>query len=256
MKSIVYVDLPKAGLGNKLIVWARAYVFAEKYNYKLYRTSWIYFNIGPFIRRERKKRLYFLYLKKNNFSSILMQIIFPLIPKSKIQKNPLLPSENKKFYIYHFTWQDNMYDFFKENIINRDLIRLGIKSLLVEKVQTKIASLKNPTIGVHIRRGDYNLHAGKTKDEYFIQVINEIRRTANENLPVTIFTDGTEAEMKPFLQLGNVELAEEKEDILDIFELSNSKICILSYYSSFSFWSGFLCTNRVIIHPKEEVQFL
>ena len=147
MKSIVYVDLPKAGLGNKLIVWARAYVFAEKYNYKLYRTSWIYFNIGPFIRRERKKRLYFLYLKKNNFSSILMQIIFPLIPKSKIQKNPLLPSENKKFYIYHFTWQDNMYDFFKENIINRDLIRLGIKSLLVEKVQTKIASLKNPTIG-------------------------------------------------------------------------------------------------------------
>jgi hypothetical protein len=255
MKSIVYVELPKAGLGNKLIVWSRGYVFAQKNNLNLYRSSWIYFNPGPFLRKERKKRLYFLYMKKISLSSILLSIIIPLLPKNRIIKNPIQIQNDFKFYIYQFTWQDNIYDFFNDNIANRELIKNGIMSLLKMNTKDKIPNLKHPLIGVHIRRGDYNLHSGKTEDNYFIKLINDLRTSANENIQVTIFTDGTEEEMEPFLNLGNINIAEEKEDILDIFELSNSKICILSFYSSFSFWGGFLCTNQVISHPKDNLNF-
>jgi len=256
MKSIVYVNMPKAGLGNKLIVWSRGYVFAQKNDLPLFRNSWFYLNIGPWIRGERKKRLYFLYLKKNNFSATFLSIIFPLVPKKLITNNPKKLNELNKFTIYHFFWQDNMYEFFKENIVNRELIRKGLESLLIDQVKIKLKNLNTPTIGIHIRRGDYNLHSGRTDDSYFINVIKHLRSLANKDLPVTIFTDGTPKEMEPFLNLSNVKIAEEKEDILDIFELSNSKICVLSYYSSFSFWSGFLCTNKVIIHPREEEEFL
>jgi hypothetical protein len=35
MKSVVYINLPKAGLGNKLVVLARGFVFAKKNNLSL-----------------------------------------------------------------------------------------------------------------------------------------------------------------------------------------------------------------------------
>jgi hypothetical protein len=255
MKSIVYIELPKAGLGNKLIVWSRGYIFAQKNNLKIFRNSWFYLNIGPFLRKERKKRMYFLYMKRNNFLSIILSTLLPIIPKKIIKKNPNRIENKNRFYIYIFTWQDNIHDFFNENISNRELIRNGIISLLQNKIQNKIYKLKNPIIGLHIRRGDFNLQSGKTEDNYFIKLINDLRTSANENLHVTIFTDGTEEEMETFLNLGNIQIAEEKEDILDIFELSNSKICILSFYSSFSFWAGFLCKNQVISHPKDNLNF-
>ena len=57
MKNIVLAKLPKAGLANKLLVWARALVFAKENNYELFVIGWFDFKLGPFLRNEKTKRI-------------------------------------------------------------------------------------------------------------------------------------------------------------------------------------------------------
>lgn len=47
-----------SGLANCLFVYARAIIMANKYKLDIINPSWIQFNIGPYIRREKDKRHY------------------------------------------------------------------------------------------------------------------------------------------------------------------------------------------------------
>src|SRR4051812_47874626 len=71
-KSIVYVKFPKTGLGNMLLVWARALIFAKLNHMELQTSSWWGFRWGAFLRREQKKRLYWRYFWE---TSLRMQIV-------------------------------------------------------------------------------------------------------------------------------------------------------------------------------------
>lgn len=46
--NIVWAKLPRAGLGNKLLVWADAYIFAHNNNLRLFTTGWFTIYLGPF----------------------------------------------------------------------------------------------------------------------------------------------------------------------------------------------------------------
>ena len=65
-RNKVYVDFPKVGLGNMLLVWARAVVFCKLNNLDLTTSSWWGLRWGALLRRESKKRLYYQYLIEFN----------------------------------------------------------------------------------------------------------------------------------------------------------------------------------------------
>ena len=88
----------------------------------------------------------------------------------------------------------------------------------------------------------------RTPMQYFIDVINIIREVSETNLPVTVFSDGSESELKEVLQLPNVKLAEDDLDILQMLHLSKSKIIVLSAGSTFGQWAGFLSNAAIINH--------
>ncbi len=254
MKSVVYINLPKAGLGNKLVVWTRGYVFAKKHNLAIYRSSWFYLNVGPWIRNEKKKRIYLHYFKNRDIKSVLVALCMPLIPNKFIEKNPENYDASSKFKIYWFDWNDDVYGFFSNQRTNREIIKEGILSQLTDKILLKVQELQNPLIGVHIRKGDWKFNSVFLQNSYYIDKILELRKSiGNDTMQVTIFSDGKEDELTDILSLPNVTLSKNKEDILDIFELSNSKYCILSLGSTFSYWSGFFNENQVFYHPTDEM---
>lgn len=67
--QFVYADLSKGGLGNKLLVWTRAYAFSKKHSIELITSTWYTFSLGPFLRSENKKRFYWNYFKKINYQN-------------------------------------------------------------------------------------------------------------------------------------------------------------------------------------------
>jgi hypothetical protein len=249
MKQKVFVKFPITGLGNLLLHWAKGYAFAKEHQLELYISAWWSFKPGPWIRGEKNKRLYWGYFKEEPLSKRIGLFFFKL--GAKIIYEPTNIDAPKEKVVYVFKKFHVEKDYFKEIKPHRDELKTTIYEMLTPAIKAKLLQYHPPVIGVHIRRGDFKLGSTITPNSFFINAINVIRKECKQELPVTIFTDGTDEELKDVFQLPNVKRAEPKPDILDILLLSQSKICILSISSTFSFWGAFLNDGVVIKSPHE-----
>lgn len=260
--SYCYARLPKTGLGNMLLVWARALVFAHLNNLPLLVSGWSQARVGPFLRRERSKRLYLNYFKNLNTISLFEKLIFIRTYNWVIEPDiaPLSSEQHKasrSLYVFRETphWSDYFYGI-KDH---RDFIREGLYHMLSQKHYEKLSNLRRPVIGVHVRRGDFReLRPGedisqsgltRTPLNYFKNLIDSIRVLHSVELPVTIFSDGSDDELNELLNMPNAYRSGENSDIVDLLLLSKSRIVITSRASTFSYWGAFLSDAPVILHP-------
>jgi hypothetical protein len=255
MKEKVYIKFPKTGLGNMMLVWARAVVFAHLNNLPIVTSSWWGFHWGALLRRENKSRFYLGYFTE---SSMCKQLLVKLQSKLlQVELDPpvaLLSSyatRKSKIYVFNTVVTDN--DLFGSLRNHEALIKSSLTNLLTAKMKLKLEQFEVPFIGVHIRRGDFKLGNQTTPLHYFIEIINTIRSAVLEDAPVTVFSDADESELQEILSIPNVKLAENKPDILDILLLSKSKYIVLSRSSTFGYWAAFL-SNALVIRPFDDWQ--
>lgn len=258
--NIVLANLPKSGLANKLLVWARALVFAKENNYKLYVIGWFDFKIGPILRKEKTKRFYYKYFS-SKYKPNLLNLFIMLFFYEKI-KDPFLCRKFKKQKIlYIFNQIPPWNNYFEGLRLNRKFIRESFINMLASQYKEIYYNCDTPVIGVHIRCSDFiidNKNLGKrpnvrTPINYFIEIIRKIRKSVNRNLPVTVFTDGENSEVSQIKMIGNVFFQNSKSDLEDMIKLSKSKIIITSCNSTFSYWAAFISSSPVITHPNHKI---
>lgn len=250
--SVVYIKFPKAGLGNMLLTWSRGFVFSQINGLKMQTSGWTAIHYGAWFRREKRKRLYTGYFRRNSFFDIV-RFRLSLLTRRKVTepcvKKINLTYNNNSAFVFNKIFTD--YDFFNEIRPYKALVKEGIINMLTSSVKKKYDKAERPVIGIHIRRGDFKKGSILTPVSFFINVINTLRRESKEDLPVTIFTDGESSEIKELTDLEAVKISPPLPDILDILLLSESKIAILSIGSTFSYWAGFLSEGIVIKHKRE-----
>lgn len=249
----VYVKLPKTGLGNMLLVWARGIVFAKINDMECITSSWWGFRWGALVRREARKRLYWRYF---NETSIVKQLSskyflknYKVVVEPQVKKIEESSKSFKKVYLFNkVITESNIFE-------PLDGYQDYIKNMLLKNLHDSKKNILNkysiPVIGVHIRRGDFKLGSTITPLEYFIDGIKKIRELVGTDLPVTVFTDASEEELENLMKLSNIKIAEKKPDILDIILLGQSKIMILSSTSTFSYWGAFLSDAIVLRHKSD-----
>jgi hypothetical protein len=251
VKAKVYVKFPKAGLGNKLLTWSRAYVFAELNGLELHTSSWFSWFVGAWLRNEQKKRLYIGYFKKKgllaDFLFFCYRLFYKKIEEPNIEKINL--PQNKTLYVFDKTFRT--FDFYAEIRPFKALVKEGLFKMLTPAVKKAYENAEKPVIAMHIRRGDFKIANPITPLSFFIEVLTEIRTQAGKDLPVTVFSDANEEELKPILQLPNAQLATQNADIVDLLLLARSQYLLTSISSTFSYWAAFL-SEGVIIKPAEE----
>lgn len=249
--SKVYISLPKAGLGNKLLTWSRGFVFAELNNCELCTSSWFSLFVGPWLRREKKKRIYLGYFNKEKLFKRLRFCVYFALYK-KIEEPEISKLEENAFSnLYLFNQIFRQHDFFYEVRPYRLIVEQGIYKMLTPSLKEDFKKLEKPVIGIHVRRGDFKFTGHHTPLDFFIRVITALRTQAMRPLSVTVFTDAKPNELSELLSLPNVEVASDKPDILDLLLLSSSNILILSVNSTFSYWAAFLSRGLIIKHPEE-----
>jgi hypothetical protein len=255
MKAKVLACMPRSGLGNCLLVWARAKVFSEINELPLFVVGWNKIRVGPWIRGEIRKRYYGNMFREttgfvSNLAIRIERRVFVL--HSNIVTEPSLEYINKDDFppikLFEFNKIPDWPDRFHSIRQHRDMIRAAIYHMVRPSLLKRLYLYKPPVIGVHIRRGDLKDNA-RVPTMYFIKLINSIRSEAGACLPVTVFTDGTASEISPLLVLGNITLAPKDSDIIDLLLLARSKFIIPCPGSTFSNWSGFLSDAPIIMSP-------
>lgn len=253
MKHRVYVDFPKVGLGNLLLVWARGKVFSHMNGLPLVTSAWWGFRWGTWIRRERKKRLYWGYFRESPISQrVATEIRKRML---RVEREPAIQKTTLplKSTLYCFHEIAPHADLFKDIRLYRDYIKKELINMLKPSLLQRWQILEAPEIGVHIRRGDFVLANPVTPLHFFSNCIQFIRKETCKNLRVTVYSDAGPNELKMILEQENVFLAGKKPDILDLLELSKSRIIITSQSSTFSYWAAFL-SDAIVIKPEGDWQ--
>lgn len=256
MRSLVHARLPRGGLGNKLLVWAKATVFGALNNLPVVTTGWADIKIGPLLRRERFKRYYFGYFRRQD-PQRLLRLVFSYAAARKIREPGLRvmePASGRRVYLFSdLPRYPSYFDGIRDS---RELIRNALWEIVSPAVLEK--ALENPpVIGVHVRRSDFREQAPgeipgaeanvRTPSEYFIRSIRRVREVSGEDLPVTVYTDAYPEELRDMLALGKVTIASSDNALRDLICLSRSRCLILSHGSTFGYWAGFLADAPVIV---------
>ena len=263
--SIVVCKLPKAGLGNQLFPLLNALVFAEINDLPVKIVGYHQFKLGPYLRREKSKRNYSDYFTfQRSFFSEKLDILFikkkeksfRVINEPGLEK---IEEERRTNCIYLFDQVPHWANYFGGLREHREQVIQLFWNTLNKQVKQSVDQLSAPGIGVHIRMGDFRkLHQGedfskvgavRTPEDYFIDVISQLRAMHGSCLPVSVFTDGYPHELEKLLRLEKVTLVQGNTDIVDMLLLSRSKIVVTSAGSTFSYWSGFLSNAPIVMHP-------
>jgi len=258
---IVIAKLPRAGIGNKMLVWAHAKIFGYLNNIDVFSTNWVTFHIGPYLRKEKNKRFYYGYFNHTSLINKLRIKYFNLFYKSQVEPKVERLNTSYSGNIFTFHKIPHWSDHFLQIRRYRDYVREEIYSTLItERVKEEIDQYSSPEIGVHIRMSDFSFPVEdkslrtqgmvRTPLSFFIQQIINIRKIVGEQVKATIFSDGFLNELAPILDLPNVEMAPSKSDIIDLLLLSKSKVILTSRDSTFSYWGVFLSDAICIHHPS------
>lgn len=152
-------------------------------------------------------------------------------------------------------WQD----YFAGLRENREMVLSLFARRVSPRVARVVAGAETPRIAVHLRRGDFRaLRPGedfartggtRTPDEFFMSLIETLRVATGWEVPVTLFSDGTDQECAALLALPSVRRAEEVGDLGHMLLMAKADVIVTSAGSTFSMWSGFLSQAAVLFHP-------
>jgi hypothetical protein len=229
-----------AGLGNILFPWASALVYAKKHNYQRIQTTWKNLKIGTFLRKERDKRMYFdLFTGRDGIGGF--------------KKFFLLNFSNK---VKRFSGMNDLFSPFKNEqaFVKHELIKI-INPYHLDKANKFNAN----SIGIHIRMGDFEnpeneqtLRDGawnyRLPMKWYLNIIKKLREQTN--LPIYIFSDAKDDDLKELLQLENCKRAYFGSAISDMMALSKCKV-LVSSASTFSMWASFLGQMPTIWFPGQ-----
>jgi Glycosyl transferase family 11 len=257
-RFVVVPKVPNAGLGNMLLVWARAIAFADLNRLPVQSPDWKTWHIGPWLRGEKCKRYYGNFFHNRNYQSRLRSRLNRLGQPKVIHPNPVIASldltqaEFQANGQHHFIfdqmppWQD----YFQGLKEHQPLVKQALLNDIHPRLLQTILDRPAPTIGIHIRLGDYAKPQGgedfrvqrivSTPIDWYVAVLSKIRQHAGFDVPAMIFSDGHTDELAAILALPKVSLSVETSALSDMLTLSRSQMIIATAHSSFSAWAVYL----------------
>ncbi|MBO5338440.1 MAG: alpha-1,2-fucosyltransferase [Clostridia bacterium] len=250
-----------AGLGNILFTYARGVVYAKKFeNVKLIWPTWFSIKLGPILRFEKDKRFYHnLFRNRSGYIKGFKKTRL-LLSKKKISESQALENMDFDDKIIELTGFE---DCFEPIMHDSKIVYDDIVKNLAKRNRTALDFDASKAICMHVRLGDFTRvtwdevlagrHCSSIPIEWYVTMAKELRRIAGKDVKIYVFSDGKNKELKPLLDLENVERKTFKTSIADVLALSKAGVFVASG-SSFSMWARYLGRMTTVMFPNQEKQ--
>ena len=254
------VRLGGAGLGNIMFAWARAMVFARDHQCQMIWPTWPSIKLGPILRGEQDKRFYgdlFRSQKQeiHGLEKIWKRIQCAKIPESEKESIHLCDETIVEFTGFEGCFEEILYDY--------EYVKGEIIAHLRKKNRRPLADNLQRGVGIHVRLGDF----GRVSEEevkngrhdsalpifWYVEMAKQIQSYAGADVPIYVFSDGTEEELAPLLAVPGVVRKGYGTSIADIVALSCFPVLVASG-SSFSMWARYLGRANCICYPNQRKQ--
>jgi hypothetical protein len=260
-------------LGNCLLPWARAIVFARCYGIPMIAPGWVQPRLGALIRNESRKRFYIDEFVSGDYVTGIRRLALLAtarrVPEENLQEfatqaeRPTAESGGGKNRIFVFQGLKEYFLALRDHrqLITRELLKI-VNPFILQRVSEEA---NEPFIAVHLRRGDLTNQGHSktalmtdlryTPDEWFMRAIEAVRGDNQwSKLPIKVFSDGSREEVSTFVNMPGITAATVGSAIGDIFMMAKAALLIASGHSTFSMWASFLGRMPTIYYPARMQQ--
>lgn len=234
------IRLGGPGLGNLFFPFARAIIYADKYNIPLINPTWPNIKVGPILRNERDKRFYLNLFNTTGITGprkyYLLNTIHKTLESDKIPAN--------KDTIIVFSGLGNYFNDIKTHYsLVKERILTIVKEHYLKNIDTEY-----DCIALHLRMGDYT-EKRRIDLEWCLEVIHQLRMAVGEKR-VLLFTDERDSEIGEILnKIQKADIAFFGNAISDLIAMSRCKFLIASD-STFSGWAAYFGRMPVIFQKR------
>jgi hypothetical protein len=217
---------------------------------------WAQLKIGPALRGESDRRLYFNLFKPGadevrGIKRLRLQMF------SKREAEDARAAENGTTVVKVFTGEQDRFQTLNgwDRFLGDEL-----RAITKERWLRSAETIKDVPIGIHVRMGDFTpsesdaelrLPQRRVPLKWFADSLRVIRETVGYSIPAILVSDGNEGELRALLHEENVSLVRTGSAISDLLILAKSKTLIASAGSSFGAWAAFLGQMPSIAHPSQ-----
>lgn len=250
-KLYCWPDIARFGLGNKLMVWARAEAFAHDHGAKVLAPRFVQLPsvtalFGGVGVRGYRTNLGNFDLSRGGYVSGIRRAW--ILRTMRIMDE--LEWSRNSVGVVRFVGIGN--DSFRRMLDHHDYICSRLRLITDDGILRFVDSISaEPFIGVHVRRGDFKINGLAVADGWYIRAIDHAVRQTGVSL-VRVFSDGRENELNfianafPHVR---VVIMPKAKPLSDIWALSKSAVMVGSSGSSFSAWAVALGQMPSIWNP-------
>jgi hypothetical protein len=241
------------GLGNLLFPWARAVVAARKRGFTPIFPTWRQIRPQLYLQSGTDKRTNFGFFQPtpdciHGFRKYALLARARRWDESRWREAD--PGRLPGDWIVEFRDGRRRFDWL---LREHDLVRQELLATTRPEHRVTDAALFRGSISVHVRLGDFvesppsAFGAPKTRIplEWYKRVIEDLRANLSPAPRIFLFSDGTDAELRPLLALPGAERITFGSALADLHALSLANILVASG-SSYSWWASYLGRAPVI----------
>ena len=252
-----FIRSPGPGLGNLLLPISRALIGSIRHSGVFIHPTIPQLKIGPIIRREIDKRIYWSILKARSVSQWrdfvrvwgvrdhCGEVYAYNDDHDWTQKIPrVIKYEGLKKYFHDLEgFETEIYDWISKNTL------------------PETPRISPPDIVVHIRQGDFSEYNPYTVDtcyqtpfDWYVDAIKFAKNSANiSNDPVLLLTDGSHEDVARKIGLRSYVLPPVGYNALQTMLLGSKAKVLIASKSTFSMWMRFLGKSQVYWEPEFDI---
>jgi hypothetical protein len=259
LRRYCYPKIGRAGLGNCMLIWARAFVEARQAGAELLAPRWVQPRIGSIFRGEPVSRFYFGEFTNIGYVGGLRRMLALAAFRRIAENEPWPMSGGTAVKVI-----EGLKDYFTPLVPHQAAIKEEVQRIMHPKALWAQFICEEPYIAMNLRRGDQTRAgialeqvAQYTPDDWFVGALQAIRADARwRDLPVKVVSDGSEPEMRRIVKQPGVQWVTTERAIGDIWLMSRASLLVASGYSSFSMWASFLGQMPTLYAPGKMQQKL
>ncbi|MBE1526259.1 hypothetical protein GGC65_000715 [Sphingopyxis sp. OAS728] len=256
--------LGRYGLTHGLLAWARCRLWCEQNDATMLAPFWLKLRVGPYLRRERDKRNYFLLFNRGTAIGGLRRL-FALANAKKVDVGTEWPAKpvatERQVLRFHNALKDNEKKSFAQVVGHGPFLRREL--LAMTRPRYHPAPSVTPFVAIHVRLGDFAKPvAGNAVSEestntrlpldWYGDRLDALRRALGEDLPAVLFSDGSDEELAALLARPGLERAPRQQSVTDLLHMGQGAALIASG-SGFSLWGAFLGSVPRIAHLGQSI---
>lgn len=266
-KAYCYPKLGRSGLGNCLLPWARAVVFARDNALRVLAPQWVQPRLGAVLRHEKVKRFYFNEITNRGYIKGLRKWLI-LARANKVNEDEagqvvssLYQSGNRSKVVMF----EGLKNYFQDIWPHDKIVREELHRIVAPQIMEKVLRYNQPFVAMHVRRGDV-VRPGLTEEQlladkrytplcWFVAAAKTLQAEPNlRQLPIFVVSDGYEHELTELLAVPNCRLVTLGNAIGDILLLSKAKLLFATAHSTFGLWGSYLGRIPTVYYPGKQDQ--